>query len=223
MHAAPGIRTQRLGLAAVPLPFEDLLAHAIELRERGDDAGFALLLQQHPEHRARLDTALVRLQQAGLIVWSEPVAGGPFGVQVGYQVRAQRLRSYGTGGTITNRGGGCGIRGTQAFSHNPAIGSNDFECSISGLPAGALLTIFNLSAIVPKLVCGPCQWVPFAITVTPPIVANSASVSFPIPCLPSLVGETFETQWTTLDFAQAPCGLLPGFVVSDRSAFSIGQ
>jgi hypothetical protein len=42
-----------------------------------------------------------------------------------------------------------------------------------------------------------------------PFGANSASVGFPIPCLPSLVSAIFETQWTTLDFAQTPCGLLP--------------
>jgi hypothetical protein len=47
-------------------------------------------------------------------------------------------------------------------------------------------------------------------------------VQFPIPCLHSLVGSVFETQWTSIDLVQTPCSIAPGFVLSDRRAMTIG-
>jgi hypothetical protein len=66
-------------------------------------------------------------------------------------------------------------------------------------------------------------WVPFSVTLTVPVVAGSASVSFPLQCLPSMVGTVYETQWTTVDLTQAPCSLVAGFVLSERQRMTIGQ
>jgi hypothetical protein len=139
-------------------------------------------------------------------------------------ITALRLRNYGHTGTYTSFGGGCGNAGTQSFSHQPGIGSSALRCTLAGLPPTALATVFNFAAGggVP-LPCGPCVWVPFAVTQTRPIAAGSAWVQFPIPCLQSLVGIVFETQWTSIDFTQTPCGLAPGLVLSDRMAMTIGQ
>jgi hypothetical protein len=141
----------------------------------------------------------------------------------GTQVFAQRLQNYGTNGTTTNVGGGCGNGGTQAFSHEPGIGSSGLACTVSGLPPTALATIFNFAAPGNAFVCGTCIWSPFSVTLTPPIVGGQATVQFPIPCLPTLIGSQFETQWTTVDLTQAPCPLVSGVVLTDRLLMTIGN
>ena len=138
-------------------------------------------------------------------------------------VFAQQLQNYGTGGSYTNLGGGCGGSGNPTFSHLPGIGSSGLVCSISGLPPTAVLTLFNFVPASSMFPCGPCVWAPLTITLTPPLLFGTASVEFPIPCLPSLVGSNFDTQWTTIDFTQTPCSLLPGLVVSDITRMTIGN
>ncbi len=138
-------------------------------------------------------------------------------------VFAQRLSNHGTGGSYTNLGGGCGAGGTQSFSHSPGIGSSGLVCTISGLPPTAIATIFNFSEAAAPLACGPCVWTPFAVTRTPGILSGAAGVQFPIPCLGALVGAQFETQWTTIDFGQAPCPVFPGLVLSDRVRMTLGN
>lgn len=147
-----------------------------------------------------------------LAVWSD--AG---------DVYAQRLRNYGVTGTLVDLGGGCGAGGAQSFSHAPGIGSSGLICSVSGLTPTAVATIFNFNAPSGAIPCGSCVWTPFSVTLTPPIVAGQATVQFAIPCLVSLVGAQFETQWTTVDFTQSPCPLLPGLALSPRTLLTIGQ
>ena len=139
-------------------------------------------------------------------------------------IYGQRLLNYGSNGsTYANLGGGCGSGGSPSFSHLPGIGSSGLIATASGLPNSALAAIFNLSSPTATLACGACEWTPFQSTLSPPIVNNSASVEFPIPCLPSLVGAQFDTQWTTIDFTQAPCSLFPGLVLSDRVRMTLGN
>jgi hypothetical protein len=95
--------------------------------------------------------------------------------------------------------------------------------TLSGLPATALAAIFNFSQPSTTSVCGPCVWVPFSVTLSPPILGTTATVEFAIPCLTSLVGAQFETQWTTVDFSQAPCPFFPGLTNSNRILMTIGQ
>ena len=139
-------------------------------------------------------------------------------------VYAQRLQNHSNSGSITNLGGGCGTGVVQFFPHsyNPAIGSSGCVCSVGGLPATALATIFNFAEPGVPIACGVCVWTPFSVTLSPPIVGTSASVEFPIPYLTSLAGAIFETQWTTIDFTQAPCAVFPGVVLSNRSQLTIG-
>lgn len=158
--------------------------------------------------------------ETGLVVWSQPVFNSS-ATQVGHEVRVQQIRSHGSGGTTTDLGGACGNGGTQSFVQPPALGTNNFECDVDGLPAGALLTIFNLAPVGAPIPCGACSWTPFAVTLTPPIVAGAARVEFPIPCVSQLNGAELETQWTTIHPAQAPCPLVPGFVMSNRVKLTI--
>jgi hypothetical protein len=95
--------------------------------------------------------------------------------------------------------------------------------TLSGLPPTTLAAIFNFSAPTTTSVCGPCVWTPFSVTLSPPILAGSASVEFAVPCLQSLVGAQFETQWTTIDFSQAPCPFFPGLTNSNRLLLTIGN
>ncbi|HEX5052634.1 MAG TPA: hypothetical protein VFZ65_12735 [Planctomycetota bacterium] len=141
----------------------------------------------------------------------------------GTDVYGQRVINYGNGGGYVSLGGQCGNGGTQVFSHDPGIGSSTLVCNLLGLPATALLTVFNFAPPGATLSCGPCVLTPFAVTSVQTVVGSAASVSFPIPCLPSLVGSQFETQWTTLDPAQTACPLLPGFVLSDRMLMTLGN
>jgi hypothetical protein len=66
-------------------------------------------------------------------------------------------------------------------------------------------------------------WVPFQVTLSPPILGTSACVDFGILCEPSLVGAQFVSQWTTIEFTQSPCPLLSGLLLSDRRLVTIGQ
>lgn len=140
-----------------------------------------------------------------------------------HDVNAQLLRNYGTSGSIADLGGACGASGFQSFSHSPGIGSSGLRNTLSGLPASTLAAIFNFSQPTGTSVCGTCIWVPFSVTVAPPILGGTASVEFGIPCLPALVGAQFESQWTTIDFSQAPCALFPGLTNSNRLLMTVGQ
>lgn len=133
------------------------------------------------------------------------------------------LRSHGNGGTIGNLGGGCGVAGTTSFSGNPALGSNGFTCSVSGLSPTALVAVFNFATAGAPFVCGACTFTPWQITLTPPIIGGASSVRFAIPPRANLAGLQFETQWTTIDLAQSLCPLLPGFVTTNRSLLTLGQ
>ncbi|HEX5050337.1 MAG TPA: hypothetical protein VFZ65_01065 [Planctomycetota bacterium] len=138
-------------------------------------------------------------------------------------ISAQRLENHGSTGTTVDLGGGCGNAGAVSFNHAPGIGSGAFYCYLQGLPPTTLAAIFNFAPVAATVACGPCVWTPFSITLAPPIAGNYTSVTFAIPCLPSLVGSQFETQWTTVDLSQAPCPAFPGLALSARTLLTIGQ
>jgi hypothetical protein len=141
----------------------------------------------------------------------------------GDDISGQRLINHGSGGTTANLGGGCGSVGNVSVNHAPGIGSSGFRCNLNGVPATVLAAIFNFSVPAATVPCGPCVWTPFSITLSPPILGTSAFVEFPIPCVPSIVGSVFETQWTGIDFGQAPCPTFPGLVLSNRTQLTIGN
>ena len=143
--------------------------------------------------------------------------------EVGGDIWAQRLLNYGTSGSYSNLGGGCGQGGNPYFSHEPGIGSSAILCGITNLPPTAIATVFNFAVPTGSLPCGPCVWTPFEFTLIPPITVSQSSVSFPLPCLPGLVGAQFEIQWTTLDVTQAPCPVFSDLVLSDRMQMTIGN
>lgn len=199
-----------------------LIGTTHSLRAVGYDSGTCVSCSDSfSEAVASTDTRIVATPAAtggitsnenALAVWGE--AG---------DISAQRLINHTNGGGIANLGGACGAGGSQTWSHNPAIGSSGIVCTVNGLSANALATIFNFTAQGTTIPCGPCSWLPFSVTLTPPIVAGSAKVEFPIPCLLSLVGQQFQTQWTTIDFSQSPCPTFPGLAISDRSQLTIGN
>jgi len=141
----------------------------------------------------------------------------------GNDIWAQRLSNNSSSGTSVDLGGGCGNGGMQS-SNDPSIGSSQFYSSVQQLSPTALLSVFNFAQNGTPLTCGPCAWVPFSVTLVLPVVLpDNPSVGFPIPCAPGLVGVAFETQWTTFDPAATPCGLAPGFSISNRLLHTIGQ
>ncbi|MCB9876852.1 MAG: hypothetical protein H6835_04535 [Planctomycetes bacterium] len=141
-----------------------------------------------------------------------------------YNAWGQLLVNTANGGTVVMLSGGCGAAGSQSIPHPPAIGASQFTSALASAPPTALLSVFNLSpAGVGTLQCGSCVWVPFSVTATLPLVGGAASISFPIPCQPTLIGAQLETQWTTFDPTQASCPLVPGLVLSNIALLTFGQ
>ena len=125
-------------------------------------------------------------------------------------ISAQRLQNFGTVGATTNLGGACGTTGAVAFNHAPGIGSSGFRCSLTGVPATALAAIFSFSAPAGNV---PLRWMCVDPVLGDAVAADrggASFVEFPIPCLQSLIGQQFETQWSVIDFTQTPCVLFPG-------------
>lgn len=158
----------------------------------------------------------------GLGVWST-TKPGLMGVY------AMVLTNNGGGGTLANKGGGCGEGGAQKFASKPAIGSNQFVYTLDGLPANCPVSVLNIS--VPgsgALSCGPCVSNPLQTTYVVPTqpstaLTREANFGTSIPCIPGLVGITFDVQWTSVTPTASPCSLFPGFSVSDIYRLTIGD
>lgn len=140
----------------------------------------------------------------------------------GTTVYAQRLISYGNSGTFASLGGQCGSGGAQYFSHAPGIGSS-IVCGVVGLSPSAVLSVFNMTTDQSAVTCGLCEWAPFGVTQVHVTTTSTAATGFAIPCLPSLVGSQFVTQWTTFDPQQTGCSLAPEFAMTDRSLMTLGN
>tara|TARA_R110002072_G_scaffold303063_1_gene492429 strand:- start:4898 stop:7162 length:2265 start_codon:yes stop_codon:yes gene_type:complete len=141
----------------------------------------------------------------------------------GDSIFGQLLQHYGTSGSLISIGGACGAGGTQAFNHSPGIGSSYMACNLSGLSPSALLSVFNLAPLANSVSCGLCDLVPYGVTAVRVVSQQEANFAFAIPCLPSLVGSSMLTQWTTFDVTQTPCSLAPNFALSDRVLWTFGQ
>lgn len=139
-------------------------------------------------------------------------------------ITGQMVTDYGTTGTVTSLGGGCGSSGTTGGGLGlPTIGSL-YRDQRAFLPATTLLGIYNLAPAGGTLVpCGACAWVPFSSTVTVPAASQRVEVAFTIPCVPAFVGQQFETQWAFLDPTQTPCPVFPGLLLTNRLLLTIGQ
>jgi len=144
-------------------------------------------------------------------------------------VVVQALKNNAGGGTVVNNGGGCGQGGVPTFSPGPAIGTNWFIFGIVDLPVDSPVSVFNVSVPgSPTLACGPCvsnplQTTSVALTQTSDGLTSEASTVSTIPCVPGLVGVTFDVQWTSLTPSSSPCSLFPGLSVSDSYRLTIGQ
>jgi len=152
----------------------------------------------------------------GLLVWSE-------GDGVAPTIHAQALALDANGGTAVNQGGGCGAGGTATANQNPAIGTSNFQLSLSGTIPSAPFTILNLATPGLMFQCGPCQLVPLATTVVLPVSSTGfASFQAPIPCILGLVGSQIDVQWSTLTPGLAPCPQTAGFSASNRLRLTFG-
>lgn len=161
-----------------------------------------------------------------------PQVGGPvteedslavYGAGPALDVYAQRLRHYGTTGSTAGLGGSCGTplpRG--GLSGHPLVIGTFWHQGVLTEPT-AVAAIFNLAAPTAPIPCGPCVWTPFEITAVALASGGAASVQFVIPCLPTLVGAPFESQWTVLDPSASPCTMLPGISLSERFLHTVGQ
>ena len=148
----------------------------------------------------------------GMIVWGEAL-----------DIWAQLVTNHANGGSLTNLGGGCGNGGNQV-ANAPATGMNQVHCSVTGLSATALLTIFNLTSAPATVPCGTCAWLPFAaagdgadhfVPKRDRLVLHSVSVVVDRRAVRDTVDDVRPGEFTVCAAA--------GFALTDRVLHTIGQ
>jgi hypothetical protein len=127
-----------------------------------------------------------------------------------------------TGGSIADVGGGCGAGGAIVPYGDPAIGNGYLQLALIGADPLAPFTIMNLSSPAAPLVCGPCAWLPFQLETVKPTLAGTSQVILTVPAEPALAGQPFQVQFTTPTPSSSPCGLAPGFSLSNRIEIVLG-
>lgn len=126
-------------------------------------------------------------------------------------LRARLLDAFSPMAEAQNLGGGCAGATTYLLNSPPAKGNAGLRAQLFFPGPGSLLAIFNIAPPSAPLVCGPCQWVPFAITFPVPVPSGSSLVEFPlpIPCTVAIAGAVLDTQWTVVRPGATAC---PGFL-----------
>lgn len=147
----------------------------------------------------------------GLCVWTLSVDS----VSRTAPLMGRRFDVFGAGASVTNLGGGCGGAGTPNAVGLPNVGNGLFRLQLLFPGAQSILAVLNVASPAPTLGCGACQWLPFESTLLLPVTSNIVDVPLPIPCAATLAGATVDTQWTVWRLGQAPCALVPDFVLSD--------
>ena len=154
-----------------------------------------------------------------IIVFGEAQDAPPFNSRV----IGQRIENQGPGTGTTNVGGGCGLGGNVGTSGGPfVVGNSSFALTVSGADPAAILFL-SIGFPGTGLFCGSC-------TLTNPLafefkvnVAGSASSPYPVPCEPSFVGLSLETQWVSFNTAFSPCPTAPGLSASQRLRMTLGS
>jgi hypothetical protein len=164
------------------------------------------------------------LPDEAFAVWSARDAGNS--LDIFGQVLANNAQS----GTTLQLGGACGSAGTVSFHGAPSIGSSSFSATIANLPLSTALVYVNIATDAPAnaIACGACQWLPFEIATTVPLVdagngTLTATRKFPIGCQPSLVGATALLQWTIVDPSANPCAQVAALSTSAMWRLTIGN
>jgi hypothetical protein len=164
------------------------------------------------------------LPDEAFAVWSARDAGNS--LDIFGQVLANNAQS----GTTLQLGGGCGSAGTVSFHGTPSIGSSSFSATIANLPLSTVLVYVNIATDAPAnaIACGACQWLPFQIATTVPLVdagngTLKATRTFPIGCQPGLVGATVLLQWTVVDPSANPCAQVAALSMSAMWRLTIGN
>ena len=133
-------------------------------------------------------------------------------------IQAQLLEAIGSGGTVTNLGGGCGNGGTLAFSGVAAPGNPDFVGLLSGADPGAVIALLLVRFPGPgsTTVCGPCTYLewPWAYLITT-VSSGEAKLGLPIPCRANLAGATLLAQFISWPSGATPCAPFPGWSLTD--------
>jgi hypothetical protein len=155
----------------------------------------------------------------GLVVWNNE-SPGPSTEQ---DVLARTLDAFGTGSLVQNVGGGCGLAGTQAAPWPAALGNGYFTLQVTGADPQSTIALLNLNAVQGKIPCGPCQILPFLVTVPVPVTAGGAGFILPLPCDPGLAGGVLETQWTVITPSGSQCVLVPGVSFSNILRITLGS
>ena len=126
------------------------------------------------------------------------------------------------GGVTTDLGGGCGLGGSISPFGHPVIGNGYFQLTLVGADPTALVTVLNVTSPTSPIPCGPCNWLPLQAATTHAVLGGASQVILSIPCEPSLVGQLYEAQFTTLTPGTSPCPLVQNVSVSDRLQVQIG-
>lgn len=132
-------------------------------------------------------------------------------------VDAQRIEGMGSGGPISDIGGGCGLGGLASAHGAFAVGNPDFEVRLSGIPLGLKLVVLNIAPKGPPLLsCGLCQISTPTVLISRKTATGQTGVKLPIPCDNSLIGDEFQLQFYVLDSGTTACSALMDFSFSNR-------
>jgi hypothetical protein len=154
-----------------------------------------------------------------MAVWTSSQLTPPFAPTV----VGVRLAALGTGGPVTELGGGCGTGGTLTVAGPVAVGNPGLGFQLGGGDVFAVSAVLNIDPTPgAPLTCGPCAAALPSILLPAAYAGGSASLSVPVPCHGSLVGVAVEAQWIVFPTLGSPCALFPNLSISNRKQLVIG-
>ncbi len=133
-------------------------------------------------------------------------------------VRTQRFDAFGTGGSSSAVGSGCGNGGTMHFDGPLAFGNVDLRVELRGADLGATAAALFLGLGGRSFPCGSCVIVDPAIAL--PVAVNNGTANSPLPLSCSLLrsgpGISADLQWLTLGGTGSDCPIAASLATSNR-------
>lgn len=144
-------------------------------------------------------------------------------------IATYRFEALGSGGSIQDLGGGCGIGGTASSSGGPlALGNSGFQLELSGalrgssFPNGCALSL-AVGRNPQVFQCpGGCDVLIPVVSVPLSLTFGSTSYPFPVQCHATLFGAVFQAQFLVLSPTEQPCLNIP-VSASNRLQLTIGD
>jgi hypothetical protein len=154
----------------------------------------------------------------GLIVFAAGALAPPFEGTI----RAQRFAAFGSTGTLTSVGGGCGRPFPMSAVGPIAVGNRRLALELGGVTgAAAVFTSIGIPGAAP-LPCGGCQVTVPVLALAARFANNTALTSLGLRCDLAVVGVQLEVQGWVLMPGLSPCPLVADLAFSDRHLLTIG-